>query len=102
MDDARDFEVKEDEEQEVEDNDANTADVISAENRDNSDNYKEMRDLFERVNARLDAIEGSIKSIKDAQSVTIDNGAIIRDDSVPEDDTDFVDTRSIAELDLSL
>lgn len=100
---ADDYEdAKVDEEQAVSDNDANTRDIVENENRDSRDDYSEMRSLFEKVNARLDFIEGSIKNLKDAQSVTIDNGAIIRDDSEPEVEEDYVDTRSIAELDLSV
>ena len=102
MDNDSENVVKNDEEQIVEDSDADTRDEISAENQDAQSDYSEMRNLFDKVNARLDFIEGAIKNIKDAQSVTIDNGAIIRDDSEPDIEDDYVDTRSIAELDLSV
>lgn len=90
--------VKNDEEQEVEDSDADTRDVEQTEN----DDFSEMRSFMERIDARMRAIESSMQSIKDAQSVVIDNGAIIRDDSPQDDVDDYVDTRTIAELDLSV
>lgn len=90
--------VKNDEEQEVEDSDADTQDVERTEN----DDFSEMRSFMERIDARMRAIESSMQSIKDAQSVVIDNGAIIRDDSPQDDVDDYVDTRTIAELDLSV
>jgi len=96
---------KNDEEQIVEDTDADTRDVEETENEVKSDtdsDYAQLRKLMERMDARMDAIESSIQSVKDAQSVVIDNGAIIRDDSPQEDDGDYVDTRTIAELDLSI
>lgn len=96
---------KNDEEQIVEDTDADTRDVEETENEVKSDtdsDYIQLRKLMERMDARMDAIESSIQSVKDAQSVVIDNGAIIRDDSPQEDDGDYVDTRTIAELDLSI
>lgn len=96
---------KNDEEQIVEDTDADTRDIEETENEVKSDtnsDYAEFRKFMERMDARMDAIESSIQSVKDAQSVVIDNGAIIRDDSPQEDDGDYVDTRTIAELDLSI
>lgn len=82
MEDDAEKVVKNDEEQEVEDS--------------------EMRSFMEKIDARMRAIESSVQSIKDAQSVVIDNGAIIRDDSPQDDVDDYVDTRTIAELDLSV
>lgn len=96
---------KNDEEQIVEDTDADTRDVEETENEVKSDtdsDYIQLRKLMERMDARMDAIESAVQSVKDAQSVVIDNGAIIRDDSPQEDDGDYVDTRTIAELDLSI
>lgn len=96
---------KNDEEQIVEDTDTDTRDVEETENEVKSDtdsDYAQLRKLMERMDARMDAIESSIQSVKDAQSVVIDNGAIIRDDSPQDDDGDYVDTRTIAELDLSI
>lgn len=90
--------VKNDEEQEVKDTDADTGDVERQENSD----FSEMRSFMEKIDARMRAIESSMQSIKDAQSIFIDNGAIIRDDSPQDDVDDYVDTRTIAELDLSL
>lgn len=98
MEDDAEKVVKNDEEQEVEDSDADTRDVERTEN----DGFSEMRSFMERIDARMRAIESSMQSIKDAQSVVIDNGAIIRDDSPQDDVDDYVDTRTIAELDLSV
>ena len=98
MEDDAEKVVKNDEEQEVEDSDADTQDVERTEN----DDFSEMRSFMERIDARMRAIESSMQSIKDAQSVVIDNGAIIRDDSPQDDVDDYVDTRTIAELDLSV
>lgn len=90
--------VKNDEEQEVKDTDADTGDIERQENSD----FSEMRSFMEKIDARMRAIESSVQSIKDAQSIVIDNGAVIRDDSPQEDVDDYVDTRTITELDLSL
>lgn len=90
--------VKNDEEQEVKDTDANTEDIERQENSD----FSEMRSFMEKIDARMRAIESSVQSIKDAQSIVIDNGAIIRDDSPQDDVDDYVDTRTIAELNLAL
>lgn len=90
--------VKNDEEQEVKDTDADTGDVERQENSD----FSEMRSFMEKIDARMRAIESSVQSIKDAQSIVIDNGAIIRDDSPQDDVDDYVDTRTIAELNLAL
>lgn len=98
MDEEQKDVVKNDEEQEVEDNDANTRDVEQTQESD----FSEMRSFMEKIDARMRAIESSMQSIKDAQSVVIDNGAVIRDDTPQEDVDDYVDTRSIAELDLSV
>lgn len=96
-DDTKDV-LKNDEEQEVKDTDADTADV----ERQQESDFSEMRSFMEKIDARMRAIESSMQSIKDAQSIVIDNGAVIRDDSPQEDVDDYVDTRTIAELDLSL
>lgn len=98
MEDDAEKVVKNDEEQEVEDSDADTRDVERTEN----DDFSEMRSFMEKIDARMRAIESSMQSIKDAQSVVIDNGAIIRDDSPQDDVDDYIDTRTIAELDLSV
>ena len=90
--------VKNDEEQEVKDTDADTGYVERQENSD----FSEMSSFMEKIDARMRAIESSMQSIKDAQSIVINNGAIIRDDSPQDDVDDYVDTRTIAELDLSL
>lgn len=113
MDDTAKDVVKNDEEQEVRDSDADTKDVetrtvedTDADTRDIEDTQKndfaELREFMEKFDARLRAIESSVQSVKDAQSVVIDNGAVIRDDSPQDDVDDYVDTRSISELDLSI
>ena len=105
MVDATNEEVKKDEEQVVKDNDANTADVVDTVKDENSEenyNYSKMLDFMQEMRARMDSVDASIRSIKDAQSITIDNGAVIRDDSEQVEDDDFIDTRSIAQLDLTL
>ena len=105
MVDATNEEVKKDEEQVVKDNDANTADVVDTVKEENSEenyNYSKMLDFMQEMRARMDSVDASIRSIKDAQSITIDNGAVIRDDSEQVEDDDFIDIRSIAQLDLTL
>lgn len=93
--------VKNDEEQEVRDNDADTRDVEETVKDDSENQSKRMQDFMDEMRARMDALDASVRSIKDAQAITIDNGAIIRDESEPQDE-DYVDTRTIAELDLSI
>lgn len=93
--------AKNDEEQEVRDNDADTRDVEETVKDDSENQFKRMQDFMDEVRARMDALDASVRSIKDAQAITIDNGAIIRDESEPQDE-DYVDTRTIAELDLSI
>lgn len=105
MADATNEEVKKDEEQVVKDNDANTSDVVDTVKEENSEenyNYSKMLDFMQEMRARMDSMDAAIRSVKDAQSITIDNGAVIRDDSEQVEDDDFIDTRSIAQLDLTL
>lgn len=105
MADATNEEVKKDEEQVVKDNDANTSDVVDTvkeENSEESYNYSKMLDFMQEMRARMDSMDAAIRSVKDAQSITIDNGAVIRDDSEQVEDDDFIDTRSIAQLDLTI
>lgn len=105
MADATNEEVKKDEEQEVKDNDANTSDVVDTVKEESSEenyNYSKMLDFMQEMRARMDSMDAAIRSVKDAQSITIDNGAVIRDDSEQVEDDDFIDTRSIAQLDLTL
>lgn len=90
------------EEEVVKDTDADTRDIVDAEKEQENDNYDAMRKFMDEMRSRMDAIDETIRSIKDAQAVTIDNGAVIRDDSEPDSDVDYVDTRTIAELDLSI
>lgn len=105
MADATNEEVKKDEEQVVKDNDANTSDVVDTVKEESSEenyNYSKMLDFMQEMRARMDSMDAAIRSVKDAQSITIDNGAVIRDDSEQVEDDDFIDTRSIAQLDLTL
>ena len=90
--------AKTNEEQEVRDNDADTREV---EQDTNSDDAK-LLSFMEKIDARMNALEGSLENLRGAQSIMIDNGAVIRDDSEPDSDVDYVDTRSIEELNLSL
>lgn len=101
MDEKEKNVAKNDEEQEVRDSDANTKDVENVVEQESDNEAERMQKFMDGVNARLDAMDASIRSIRDAQAITIDNGAIIRDDTEPDGD-DYVDTRTIAELDLSI
>ncbi len=101
MDEKEKNVAKNDEEQEVRDSDANTKDVENVVEQESDNEAERMQKFMDGVTARLDAMDASIRSIRDAQAITIDNGAIIRDDTEPDGD-DYVDTRTIAELDLSI
>lgn len=101
MDEKEKNVAKKDEEQEVRDSDANTKDVEDVVEHESDNEAERMQKFMDGVTARLDAMDASIRSIRDAQAITIDNGAIIRDDTEPDGD-DYVDTRTIAELDLSI
>lgn len=90
--------AKTNEEQEVRDSDADTSDV----ERDTNSDYEKLLSFMEKIDARMNALEGSLENLRGAQSIMIDNGAVIRDDSEPDSDVDYVDTRSIEELNLSL
>ena len=90
--------AKTNEEQEVRDNDADTREV----EQDTNSDYARLLSFMEKIDARMNALEGSLENLRGAQSIMIDNGAVIRDDSEPDSDVDYVDTRSIEELNLSL
>lgn len=101
MDEKEKNVAKNDEEQEVRDSDANTKNVENVVEQESDNEAERMQKFMDGITARLDAMDASIRSIRDAQAITIDNGAIIRDDIEPDGD-DYVDTRTIAELDLSI
>lgn len=101
MADVTENEVKRDEEEIVSDNDADTRDVEDSVKEEKSD-FSRMYEFMEEMRTRMDGMAAEIRSIKDAQSITIDNGAVIRDFSEQVDEDDIPDTRSIAELDLTL
>lgn len=104
----------------VEDTDADTKDDIESEEKDTEieveDTDADTRDIertsaaeFTTLMERLDVLEamvqnltGSIASIKDAQAVLIENGAVVQDNTPLDEVDDLDDFRSIAELDLTL
>lgn len=109
--------MNEDDEKIVEDSDADTNDVIESEDEDTQNEVEDidadMRDVerteFAALIDRMDILEkmvselsGSITSLKDAQAVMIENGAVINDSTQLDDSDDIDDFRSISELDLSL
>ena len=68
----------------VSDVDADTEDVIETEDRNEGDYEKR----FSSIEATLDKILGQISSIREAQGVMVENGAVIQE---VEDDLDFSD-----------
>ncbi len=80
----------------VRDVDADTQDVIETEDRNGGDYEKR----FSSIEATLDKILGQISSIREAQGVMVENGAVIQE---VEDDLDFTDADNFvppAELNL--
>lgn len=80
----------------VRDDDADTRDVEDSE-REDSD---EIEKRFSTLEATLDKILGEISSIREAQGIMVENGAVI---SEPAADIDFTDADSFvppAEMDL--
>lgn len=80
----------------VSDVDADTKDVIETEDRNEGDYEKR----FSSIEATLDKILGQISSIREAQGVMVENGAVIQE---VEDDLDFSDVDNFvppAELNL--
>lgn len=85
-------------EKEVEDTDADTRDI----ERDSSAEFSTLMDRLGNLEKMVETLSGSIAAIRDAQSVMIDNGAVIQDSTPLDDSDDIDDFRSISELDLSL
>ena len=89
---------KEDTQNEVEDADADTRDI----ERTNSAEFAALIDRMNILEKLVSELSGSITSLKDAQAVMIENGAVINDSTQLDDSDDIDDFRSISELDLSL
>lgn len=85
-------------ETEVEDTDADTRDI----ERTNSTEFAALMDRMDILEKMVSELSGSITSLKDAQAVMIENGAVINDSTQLDDSDDIDDFRSISELDLSL
>ena len=64
---------------EVEDNDADTRDIEQSQSQD----YKMVLEELRSIRAENAEIKGAINAIKARESITIDAGAVIQDDSVP-------------------
>ena len=80
----------------VRDDDADTRDVEDTERKDNDETERR----FSNIEAMLDKILGEISSIREAQGIMVENGAVV---SEPDVDMDFTDADSFvppAELDL--
>lgn len=80
----------------VSDTDADTEDVIDTER----EHYDDVERRFSAIETTLDKILGAISSIREAQGIMVENGAVI---SEPDADMDFTDVDAFvppAELDL--
>lgn len=90
---ADDSVVKNEEQNIVSDADADTADISHEDGR--------ISKTLDEIIARIDKMEGSLKSIRDTQSIMVENGATVRefepsdytsdgkDEFVPLDELDF-------------
>lgn len=99
-DNAQRYEINEEndarEEDIVTDTDADTQDVEN----DVNEKYDENEKRFSSIEATLDKILGEISSIREAQGIMVENGAVVQEQ---ETDLDFSSTDSFvppAELDL--
>lgn len=88
----------EDTQNEVEDVDADTRDI----ERTSSTEFAALIDRMDILEKMVSELSGSITSLKDAQAVMIENGAVINDSTTMDDTDDIDDFRSISELDLTL
>ena len=80
----------------VSDTDSDTEDVIDTER----EHYDDVEKRFSAIETTLDKILGQISSIREAQGIMVENGAVITES---ETDIDFTDADSFvppAELDL--
>lgn len=106
MDDERDTNQSN---ENAEENDAREEDVVSdtdADTRDientEHDNAAETEARFQRLEGTLERILGEISSIREAQGIMVENGAVINDTG---DDMDFTDADAFvppSEMDLLL
>lgn len=90
-----------------EENDAREEDIVRDTDADTQDIETEVRDSvqenearFARLESNVERILGEIASIREAQGVMVENGAVIQE---PETDIDFTDADSFvppAEMDL--
>jgi hypothetical protein len=88
-DDAREEDI-------VEDTDADTKDIV--ENAD--DNFDATENRFKGIEATLDKILGELSSLREAQGIMVENGAVINDTDTDIDFTDADNFVPPAELDL--
>lgn len=89
---------KDDTEIEVEDTDTDTADI----ERESSANFDAIRERISSLESMIEEVRGMVTSIKDAQSVLIENGAIVQENDDLDLTDDMDDFRPISELDLTL
>ena len=104
MDDERD---ERQEEEMNDENDAREEDIVRDEDADTEDEIDTEREHYEDVDARFSRLEatmekilGEIASIREAQGIMVENGAVITETDA---DIDFTDADSFvppAELDL--
>lgn len=87
-----------DTETEVEDTDADTRDI----ERNSAAEFSALMERLEILEKMVQNLSGSITSIKDAQAVLIENGAVVQDNTPLDEVDDLDDFRSIADLDLTL
>lgn len=89
---------KDDTEIEVEDTDADTADIERTESAD----FDSIKERISSLESMLEELRGIVVSIKDAQSVLIENGAVVQESDDLDLTDDLDDFRPISELDLTL
>lgn len=83
------------ENQEIQENEVNSQSATG----EQTNEYSRMEDFMQEIRARMDAIDGQIRSIKDAQAITIENGAVIRDESEVDTTDSF---RPLSSLDFTI
>lgn len=83
------------ENQEIQENEVNSQSATG----EQTNEYSRIEDFMQEIRARMDAIDGQIRSLKDAQAITIENGAIIRDESEVDTTDSF---RPLSSLDFTI
>ena len=83
------------ENQEIQENEVNSQSATV----EQTNEYSRIEDFMQEIRARMDAIDGQIRSLKDAQAITIENGAIIRDESEVDTTDSF---RPLSSLDFTI